>query len=582
MRARALSFAVASSLLASIAAASCGTSRDIDLFPPSQGGSDGSGGSSSSSMTGAGGDGGSGGVSCPPDAPPLPPAITSPEPNRIDILPDTLVISSSPFSDPDKGDEHGATELEIWTVNNGNLDERVWRAQLTDKTNLTTANLKLGTLQGSALTDGGLAEWTDYAVRARYLDDHGACSQASAWSAPVHFRTDDGSTYLYDPTVIREVRLFIPKASWDAIDAEAIPPGCVPYKRNYYTGSLTIDGQVYDGVGIHVKGGCGSARNLGGKAGFKVNLEWDDPSVPGCPPSRKIFGQKGLTLNNGVQDHSFTHERLGYMLYKEMGIATPRAAHVHLFVNNEDWGVYLNVEGISRRFLSRWFGSNKGMLYEGTYWCDILPQNMPVGTDDSGCFTREFEPSACSPQDPAGDVEDYELARQLAQKIQALPVGKFYPAIEEFFNFDTFLSQWAIESMTSHWDAYEFSIINNYRVYHDPSTDKWQIIPTGIDQTFGSNQDPWAVSAVLAARCVSEPTCNAAFAARLKKVSTIFQTFDLATKAQTIHDQIAPGIQADPRKEYSFNEFNNAHQATLSYFIQRPPQIQSYLASHGF
>mgnify|MGYP001084450630 CR=1 FL=1 len=45
--------------------------------------------------------------------------------------------------------------------------------------------------------------------------------------------------------------------------------------------------------------------------------------------------------------------------------------------------------------------------------------------------------------------------------------------------------------MISHWDAYEFSIHNNYRVYHDPSTDTWSMIPTGIDQTFGGDQDPW-------------------------------------------------------------------------------------------
>lgn len=506
----------------------------------------------------------------------------APEANRIDIIPKSLVITTSPFSDPDAGDKHGQTDYEIWTFKNGILDERVWAANVKDADKLTSIDLSQGTLYGSALDAGGLDEWEDYAVRARYLDDRGDCAAVSDWSQPVVFRTDDGSSFLFDPDVIREVRLFIPPESWGPINAEAKPPGCVPYKRNYYTGSLTIEGQVIDGVGIHVKGGCGSARNLNEKAGFKVKIDWDDPAVPGCPDTKKIFGQSTFTFNNGVQDDSFEHERLGYMLYKAAGVPTPRAAHIHLFVNNEDWGMYLNVESISRRFLSRHFGSNGGMLYEGTYWCDILPQNIPPGIDDTGCFTREFDPSACSPQDPKNEPEDYELARQLADKIQALPKGGFYPAIASFFEFDRFLSQWSVESLISHWDAYEFSIMNNYRVYHDPSTDKWSIIPTGIDQTFGGNQDPWNVSGVLAFRCITEGPCNAAFAARLKEVNDLFQSFDLPSKAQAIHNQIAPGIQADPRREYSLSDFNNAHQATLDYFVYRPGQINQYLKNHGF
>jgi len=265
-----------------------------------------------------------------------------------------------------------------------------------------------------------------------------------------------------------------------------------------------------------------------------------------------------------------------------MGVPTPRAAHVRLFVNDQDYGMYLNVETISRRFLSRWFGSNMGMLYEGTYWCDIVPSNVPAGIDDSGCLTREFQPSACSPQDPAADPENFDPVRKLAQQIEDLPPGQFYPAVEQFFNFDTFLSQWAVESLLSHWDAYEFSIINNYRVYHDPKTDKWSIIPTGIDQTFKQDQDPWDVQGILASRCTSEPACEAAFGARLKEVNTFFQGFDLPTKAATIRQLIEPGVQTDPRKEFSFNEFKTAYQDTLKFISSQPAKVDQHLAAHGF
>lgn len=492
-----------------------------------------------------------------------------------------MVISASSFTDPDAADLPGGSEFEIWTLKDGAPKNRVWRAAIEGQALLTQAKIADGGFEGSA-AQKGLDAWEDYGVRVRYRDDHGPCSQFSGWSDLMTFRTDDGSTALFDPTVIREIHLDIPKASWDAINAQATPPGCVPFNRDAYTATLRFEGETFEGVGLHIKGGCGSARNLDGKAGFNINIDWDDPNVAGCPAERRLRGQTKLTLNNGVQDKSFIHERLGYQLYQAMKVPTPRAAHVHLFVNDQDWGIYLNVESIGRRFLSRWFSSNSGMLYEGTYWCDIIPGNIKPGIDDSGCLTREFSPSACSPQDPDKDVEDYELIRQLAQQIQALPAGKFYPAVEAFFDFDTFLSQWAVEGLISHWDGYAFSIVNNYRVYHDPKAGKWTILPTGIDQTFDSDLDPWGVSGVLAKRCTEEPACNAAFAERLKQVNMLFQGFDLPGKAKTIYDQITPGMVADPRKEQSNADFTNAYQKTVNYFPARPPRVQKYLQSHGF
>src|SRR5262249_45829426 len=154
------------------------------------------------------------------------------------------------------------------------------------------------------------------------------------------------------------------------INAEAYPPGCVAYERDYYKGTLHFEGKTYEDVGIHTKGGCGSARDLNGKAGFKVSLGWDDPAVAGSPADRSISGQNTFTFNNSVQDHSFVHEQLGYQLYQAMKVPSPRATHIRLFVNNQYWGVYLNVESIGGRFLSRWFDDNNGMLYEGAYWCD--------------------------------------------------------------------------------------------------------------------------------------------------------------------------------------------------------------------
>jgi hypothetical protein len=515
---------------------------------------------------------------------PAVPSILDPVVGRIDVIPGSMVISSSPFSDPDAGDTHIASAFELWSMANGNRVERVWAAAPSgDPTKLTRVTLADGQLFGSALANGGLYDWTDYSVRVRYRDSSDGCGTAwSEWSADLPFRTDDGSSYLFDPNAVRDVYLDIPPSSYTAMDAEAVPPGCVPYTRNYYAGTLTYEGQVFADVGLHVKGGCGSARHLNGKASFRVSIDWDNPALPGCPAERRLLGQKHLVLNNNVQDWSMIHERLGYGIYRQLGIGAPRAVHVRVHVNGEYWGVYTLVEAIDRRFLERWFESNQGMLYEGTYWCDLIPGNVPPGTDDSYCLTREFSPDLCSSPNPDADPEDYETLRTLVNQVQAMPPGGFYPEVKAFFDYDAFMTSWAIESYLSHWDAYEFSIMNNYRVYHDRGNGLWHLISTGIDQTFSGDQDPWGVSGILATKCTQEPDCNAAFAAKLAEVNAAIEAMPLAAQANAFYSQIAADVALDPRREQDTTSFSNAVSNTVGYIGTRPARIRDILAAHGF
>lgn len=521
------------------------------------------------------------GPACPANTAPDAPTVVSPEPGRIDVTADSLAIVGSDFVDPDSGDVFGGVELEIWRFEEGVPSERVWSAELAGASP-PVVTLADGTFDAGPT--GALEQWEDHVVRIRYRDAHAECSEYGPWSADLLFRTDDGSTALFDDSVVRDFYLEIPPASWAAIDAEAYPPGCVPFDRSYHSGTLRYEDQTLPGVGIKIKGGCGSSRDLGGKASFKVDLEWDDEAVPGCPGPRRLLGQNHLTFNNGVQDSSASHERMAYSVFREAGLPTPRIAHVRLFVNDELWGLYQHVETVDRRFLSRWFASNDGMMYEGTYWCDLISSNLPpTDDDDSACLTREFSPDPCSVPTPGADPLDYALLRAMITEVEALPGGGFYPAITTIFDFDRFLTTWAVESVIGHWDNYAFSIKNNYRVYHDPTTGLWTLISTGLDQTFESDVSPWGdADGVLATRCLAEPDCEAAFAARLAEVNDRFEATDLAGRAEDIFTQISPYVLEDPRREYDFGTFQAQHQNLLGFIAARPDRIRDDLASQGF
>lgn len=510
------------------------------------------------------------------------PMLLAPVESRFAIEPAALVLQSSAFSDHD-GDVHAASEYEIWRVEDDVPVERVWRGTTLSGTALTLATLDQGWWEGSTVADGALAPWTWHVARTRHHDGESRECGLSAWSPDVTFRTEDGSSYLFDQTVVREFQLTIPPQSWTPVHDEAIPPGCVPWQRQFYSGDLEFEGQILPGVGVRTKGGCGSARNLDGKAGFRISLGWDDPAVPGCPDEREIHGQRHLTFNNVVQDPSFAHERLAYRLYEAAGVPVPRVAHVRLSVNGEYWGVYLLVETAKRRFLERRFESKNGMLYEGTYWCDLVPANVPPGEEDTYCLTREFSPDACDgAPEPDEDPQDYDALRDMVGTVAAMPWDSFYPEIESLWNYDAFLSAWAVEGITGHWDNYAFQIMNNYRVYHDPSTDLWSLLPHGLDQTFWDDRDPWNVSGVLAARCLGEPDCQEAMVARLGEVNEIFENLGLGSDLAAIHELIAPHVYEDPRKEISNDDFDNQYPGLAAWIGWRPWRIREIMAYHGF
>ena len=508
---------------------------------------------------------------------PVAPVVMQPLPDRLDLLPDALSIALSAFSDPDAGAVHTETEVELWRMAGGRQALRVWSADLLDPAKLTQMTLADGTFEVGTQLDG----WTDYGVRARYRDG-GLCNAWSSWSGTRTFRTDDGSTAWFGPDTIHEVRINIDQASYDGLDAQAVPPGCVPFIRQYFPGSVTIDGQTVDDVGVRTKGGCGSARHLTGKASWKINLSWDDPNVAGCPDDHRIDGLKRFTLNNQVQDQSFVHEMLSYRFYQLMGVPTPRANHARVYVNDQLWGLYLNIDSFDRRFLSRWFASDQGALYEGTYYCDLLPQNIPPGQDDdtSFCISTKFHPSACSPPDPGADPEDFTAIRALADQLAALPDGGFYPAIEQYVDFDTYLSMWAADEILGNWDGYTIQTVNNYRVYHDVGTGRWTVLPSGVDQTFEQQTplDDAHLMGLLAKRCFSEQPCRAAFEARLAQAVDVFEQANLGAMASDIHDTIAADVMADPRKEGTYDQFESQVAATIAFIQNRPAQIRAELS----
>jgi hypothetical protein len=204
-------------------------------------------------------------------------------------------------------------------------------------------------------------------------------------------------------------------------------------------------------VGVRLKGN-GSFRTISDKPSFSIKFdEYEDQTYHGC---------KKLMFNNSVQDTSYLCELIATQLFREAGVPAARVTHARMRLNGRDLGLYVVVEAMNKDFLKRHFGSAEGNLYE-TYIRDIDgPLELDNGKDETKSDVRALN-EACVVSDPA---ERWERVNQL-------------------LDVDRFISFVAMEMLTSHWDGYAGNL-NNYRIYHDPSTGKMVFITHGLDGAF--------------------------------------------------------------------------------------------------
>jgi hypothetical protein len=165
-----------------------------------------------------------------------------------------------------------------------------------------------------------------------------------------------------------------------------------------------------------------------------------------------------------------------------------------------------------------------------------------------------------------------------------MPTGSFYPEITEIVDFESIVSMWAVEAIMNHWDGFIYQVRNNYRIYHEPMTDKWSVIPSGVDQTFTTSNDrsAFSVSSIVARRCFEEAECKAAFAAKLVATLEVFEASDFGAKAAAIRDRIATEVQNDPRKPGTYQNFLDKVTETITFVTNRPATIRADLTNNGF
>ena len=226
--------------------------------------------------------------------------------------------------------------------------------------------------------------------------------------------------------------------------------------RKYIKATLTVDGTVYPDVGIHLRGGAGSFKQINDKAGFTI-------SMGKFGGKEKFHGMSKWHLANSTQDGSYLSELICGELLRGAGAPAARFHHAVVSVNGQVRGFYCLKEGYDSQFLKRHFKNADGNFYDGGFLRDVDQQLELTSSKE--------------------DVKDWADLKALTAAAREPDPQKRFERLEKLLDMDAFINVFVVLTIIGDWDGYIYNR-NNYRVYHHPKLDKITIIPSGLDQEF--------------------------------------------------------------------------------------------------
>ena len=222
-------------------------------------------------------------------------------------------------------------------------------------------------------------------------------------------------------------------------------------------------------VGFRLRG---NTSRWAQKKSFKV-------SINAFHSGRKYYGVEKINLNGEHNDPSIVRSKLCWDIYRQINIPAPRANHVQVYINGNYYGLYISVEHIDEEFVLTHFMNNDGNLYKCLYPADLDylgsdPDLYKLETNDRRVYelkTNEVE-------------DDYSDLAHFIDVINNTPIQDLPCELEKVFNVYDYLKVIAVQVTTGDWDGYIFNK-NNYYLYHNTSTGKFEYIPYDTDNTFG-------------------------------------------------------------------------------------------------
>jgi hypothetical protein len=222
-------------------------------------------------------------------------------------------------------------------------------------------------------------------------------------------------------------------------------------------------------VGFRIRG---NTSRYSAKKSFKVSFNTFEAG-------RKLCGLEKLNINGEHNDPSVIRSKLCWDILGKMGVPASRANHVELWINAEYYGLYINVEHVDEEFAYSRFGNRDGNLYK----C-LWPADLSYISDNPDDYKFIHEDRRTYELHTNTRLDDYSDLAYFIDIINNTSDNELRCALENIFNVDNFIKVLAFDAVSGNWDNYSY-LKNNYYLYKNTATGKFEFIPYDLDNTFG-------------------------------------------------------------------------------------------------
>ena len=233
---------------------------------------------------------------------------------------------------------------------------------------------------------------------------------------------------------------------------------------------------TFEDVGFRLRGNTSRHSQ---KKSFKVSF---NTFVPG----RKFYGLEKLNLNGEHNDPSVIRSKICWDLLREMEVPAPRSNHIDLYINGVYIGLYINVEHVDEEFAGLRFGNKNGNLYKCLYPADLVFRGSnPDAYKYMAGDHRAYELMTNT------EADDYSDLANFIDVLNHTPADEIPCALDELLNIDNMIRAIAFDILSGNWDGPLYNK-NNFYLYHNTRTGKFEYIPYDLDNTLGIdwlNQD---------------------------------------------------------------------------------------------
>ena len=365
-----------------------------------------------------------------------------------------------------------------------------------------------------------------------------------------------GDSWLFSATRINRIDL---ELDADAVEILRSERG-FSYPRNTVRSVATVDAELIGDVGVRLRGGLGSFRAFDKKPKFELDLN----EFTG----ERFYGLESLSLNNMITDCSGMREALAYHAYHLLDVPSSRTGFAQLFINGQDYGLYLVLESQDDRWLRRNFLDGSGNLYDGKYvysgyWPTIV--DFSIGRDD--WFDLEEGTDI-------GFTDITQISRAVERADQQGEIDDDFAALVDWERLASLLrvEQWLGDDDGLHEGP------NNYRVYFEPGrpmvVHRWDTdgsfpISAGDDAApavaFDASKWEQGDGSSLSRSCLADSTCRQRWSEQKSAVADVLSDGRLLALGEQLHALVEEGVLGDPRRYCGEDEDAVSAEAILAY-----------------